>query len=402
MPPALAGIKHPTLQLFDSYKGKKVDILGEQSSIYICGITPYDATHMGHAATYLTFDLVNRYLRASGKNVSFVENITDIDDPLLERATRDNQDWRELAESQIELFREDMTSLGVLPPNAYRGVIESIDEIISTVEEMIATGRSYILDGDIYLDLNQVDGAIENLPLALDQALKIFEERGGDPARVGKRHALDPLLWKARKGDDPFWEAPFGQGRPGWHIECTAIALKNLPKASTTSITLQAGGSDLIFPHHYMTALQAKALTGVEFASCYSHAGMIGLDGEKMSKSKGNLVFVSKLRQEGVSPALIRIALFTDRYSTDRMWSRELLDDANKLLARLLSALSRQEVAPTFEVVQEIVNAISNDLNTPKVFELLNSWCLKTEEGEVGGSPGEISRALDTYLGITL
>jgi len=402
MPPALAGIKHPTLQLFDSYKGKKVDILGEQSSIYICGITPYDATHMGHAATYLTFDLVNRYLRASGKNVSFVENITDIDDPLLERATRDNQDWRELAESQIELFREDMTSLGVLPPNAYRGVIESIDEIISTVEEMIATGKSYILDGDIYLDLNQVDGAIENLPLALDQALKIFEERGGDPARVGKRHALDPLLWKARKGDDPFWEAPFGQGRPGWHIECTAIALKNLPNASSTSITLQAGGSDLIFPHHYMTALQAKALTGVEFASCYSHAGMIGLDGEKMSKSKGNLVFVSKLRQEGVSPALIRIALFADRYSTDRMWSRELLDDANKLLARLLSALSRQEVAPTFEVVQEIVNAISDDLNTPKVFELLYSWCLKTEEGEVGGSPGEISRALDTYLGITL
>ena len=402
MPPALAGIKQPTLQLFDSYKGKKVDILGEQSSIYICGITPYDSTHMGHAATYLTFDLVNRYLRASRKNVSFVENITDIDDPLLERATRDNQDWRELAESQIELFREDMTSLGVLPPNAYRGVIESMDEIISTVEEMIATGRSYILDGDIYLDLNQVDGAIENLPLALDQALKIFEERGGDPARVGKRHALDPLLWKARKGDDPFWEAPFGQGRPGWHIECTAIALKNLPKASSTSITLQAGGSDLIFPHHYMTALQAKALTGVEFASCYSHAGMIGLDGEKMSKSKGNLVFVSKLRQEGVSPALIRIALFTDRYSTDRMWSRELLDDANKLLARLLSALSRQEVAPTFEVVQEIVNAISDDLNTPKVFELLNSWCLKTEEGEVGGSPGEISRALDTYLGITL
>ena len=402
IPPALAGINHPTLQLFDSYKGKKVDILGEQSSIYICGITPYDATHMGHAATYLTFDLVNRYLKASGKNVSFVENITDIDDPLLERATRDDQDWRELAESQIELFREDMTSLGVLPPNAYRGVIESMDEIISTVAEMIATGKSYQLEGDIYLDLNQVDGAIENLPIALEQALKIFEERGGDPARAGKRHALDPLLWKARKGDDPFWEAPFGQGRPGWHIECTAIALKNLPKASSTSITLQAGGSDLIFPHHYMTALQAKALTGVEFASCYSHSGMIGLDGEKMSKSKGNLVFVSKLRQEGVSPALIRIALFADRYSTDRMWSRELVDEANKLLTRLLSALSRQEVAPTFEVVQEIVNAISDDLNTPKVFDLLNTWSLKTEEGQVGGSPGEISRALDTYLGITL
>jgi L-cysteine:1D-myo-inositol 2-amino-2-deoxy-alpha-D-glucopyranoside ligase len=402
MPPALSGINHPTLQLFDSYKDKKVEILGEKCSIYICGVTPYDATHMGHAATYLTFDLVNRYLKASGKNVSFVENITDIDDPLLERAARDNQDWRELAESQIELFREDMTSLGVLPPNAYRGVIESMDEIISLVGELIDTRKSYELEGDIYLDLKQVDGAIENLPLALDQALKIFAERGGDPARVGKRHALDPLLWKARKGDDPFWNAPFGQGRPGWHIECTAIALRNLPKASSTSITLQAGGNDLMFPHHYMTALQARALTGVEFASCYCHAGMIGLDGEKMSKSRGNLVFVSKLRQEGVSPALIRIALFSGRYCAYRMWSRELVEDAGKILARLLSALSRQEVAPTFEVVQEIVNAISDDLNTPKVFDLLNSWCLKTEEGEVGGSPGEISRALDTYLGITL
>jgi L-cysteine:1D-myo-inositol 2-amino-2-deoxy-alpha-D-glucopyranoside ligase len=277
-----------------------------------------------------------------------------------------------------------------------------MDEIISLVEELIATGKSYELERDIYLDLKQVDGALENLPLALDQSLKIFAERGGDPARVGKRHALDPLLWKARKRDDPFWEAPFGQGRPGWHIECTAIALRNLPKASSTSITLQAGGNDLMFPHHYMTALQARALTGVEFASCYCHAGMIGLDGEKMSKSRGNLVFVSKLRQEGVSPALIRIALFSGRYCADRMWSRELIEDADKILARLISALSRQEVAPTFEVVQEIVNAISDDLNTPKVFDLLNTWCLKSEEGEVGGSPGEISRALDTYLGITL
>jgi len=277
-----------------------------------------------------------------------------------------------------------------------------MDEIISLVGELIATRKTYELEGDIYLDLKQVDGAIENLPLALDQSLKIFAERGGDPARVGKRHALDPLLWKARKRDDPFWEAPFGQGRPGWHIECTAIALRNLPKASSTSITLQAGGNDLMFPHHYMTALQARALTGVEFASCYCHAGMIGLDGEKMSKSRGNLVFVSKLRQEGVSPALIRIALFSGRYCADRMWSRELIEDAGKILARLLSALSRQEVAPTFEVVQEIVNAISDDLNTPKVFDLLNTWCLKSEEGEVGGSPGEISRALDTYLGITL
>ncbi|NBN91555.1 MAG: cysteine--1-D-myo-inosityl 2-amino-2-deoxy-alpha-D-glucopyranoside ligase [Actinobacteria bacterium] len=402
MPPALAGIKHPTLALFDSYKGKKVAISGDQNSIYVCGITPYDATHMGHAATYLAFDLVNRYLKASGKKVSFVENITDIDDPLLERAARDFQDWKELAASQIDLFREDMTALNVLPPNAYRGVIESMDDIISLVEQMIAIGKTYELEGDIYLDLQQVDGAIRDLPLPLEQALVIFKERGGDPARVGKRHALDPLLWKARAGEDPYWIASFGEGRPGWHIECTAIALKNLSETNPTSITLQAGGSDLIFPHHYMTALQAKALTGVEFASCYSHAGMIGLDGEKMSKSKGNLVFVSKLRQDGVSPAVIRLALFADKYSSDRMWSKELLDSAAEFLDRLLSALSRQEVAPTFEVVQELVNALADDLDTPRVFLALSNWCAKTEAGQMGGSPGEISRALDTYLGITL
>ncbi len=402
MPPALAGISHPTLTLFDSYKGKKVELRDEQVSIYVCGITPYDATHMGHAATYLAFDLVNRYLRASGKKVSFVENITDIDDPLLERALRDSQDWNELATSQIELFREDMTALGVLPPDAYRGVIESMDEIITLIEQMIATGKSYELEGDIYLDLDQVEGAMKNLPLPLEQALVIFKERGGDPERVGKRHPLDPLLWKARRGNDPFWAASFGEGRPGWHIECTAIALRNLPKTNSTSITLQAGGSDLIFPHHYMTALQAKALTGVEFASCYSHAGMIGLDGEKMSKSKGNLVFVSKLRRAGVSPALIRLALFEGKYASDRMWNIELLERAGELLERLLSALSRQEVAPTFEVVQEIVDALSNDLDTPRVFAALKKWCAETEGGQVGGSPGEISRALDTYLGIAL
>ncbi|NDG68588.1 MAG: cysteine--1-D-myo-inosityl 2-amino-2-deoxy-alpha-D-glucopyranoside ligase [Actinobacteria bacterium] len=402
MPPALAGINHPTLALFDSYKGKKVAISGDQNSIYVCGITPYDATHMGHAATYLAFDLVNRYLKASGKKVSFVENITDIDDPLLERAARDCQDWKELAASQIDLFREDMTALNVLPPNAYRGVIESMDDIISLVEQMIAIGKTYELEGDIYLDLQQVDGAIQDLPLPLEQALIIFKERGGDPQRVGKRHALDPLLWKARAGEDPYWIASFGEGRPGWHIECTAIALKNVSKTNPTSITLQAGGSDLIFPHHYMTALQAKALTGVEFASCYSHAGMIGLDGEKMSKSKGNLVFVSKLRQDGVSPAVIRLALFADKYSSDRMWSKELLDSAAEFLDRLLSALSRQEVAPTFEVVQELVNALADDLDTPRVFLALSNWCARTEAGQMGGSPGEISRALDTYLGITL
>lgn len=402
MPPAPKEIIHPELNLLDSFQRRKIPLSGDEISIYVCGITPYDATHMGHAATYLTFDLVHRYLKASGKRVILVQNVTDIDDPLLERASKDRQDWSDLAQSQIELFREDMTSLSVLPPTAYRGVIEAIDEIIDLVSDFIKSGKGYQIDGDIYLDLAQVDGAISNLPLSPDQALQIFQERGGDPSRVGKRHPLDPLLWKARKGDDPFWPAPFGEGRPGWHIECTSIALKNLPRATVTSISLQAGGSDLMFPHHYMTGIQAKALTGIEFASCYAHTGMIGLNGEKMSKSKGNLVFISKLRHEGVSPAVIRIALLKQKYSIDRMWSEELIHEAEEFLAKILSALSRQEVAPALQVIQAMVKALADDLDTPKVFELLSSWCERTEGGEVGGSAGEISRALDTYLGIVL
>lgn len=241
MPPAPKEIIHPELNLLDSFQRRKIPLSGDEISIYVCGITPYDATHMGHAATYLTFDLVHRYLKASGKRVILVQNVTDIDDPLLERASKDRQDWSDLAQSQIELFREDMTSLSVLPPTAYRGVIEAIDEIIDLVSDFIKSGKGYQIDGDIYLDLAQVDGAISNLPLSPDQALQIFQERGGDPSRVGKRHPLDPLLWKARRGDDPFWPAPFGEGRPGWHIECTSIALKNLPRATVTSISLQAG-----------------------------------------------------------------------------------------------------------------------------------------------------------------
>ena len=393
----------PSLQLTNSASGTK-DSLAHKPlyRMYVCGITPYDATHLGHAATYLTFDLINRYLRATGAEVLYVQNITDVDDPLLERANRDGVDWSHLAHQQIDLFKADMVDLRVIPPAHYIGAVEAIPLVVNAIAELQEQSSIYSVNTDYYFSVKSDSKFGFRSNLSQQHMLDIFSQRGGDPDRVGKQDPLDCLVWMSQRVNEPGWDSSLGKGRPGWHIECTAIALRNLPKASSTSITLQAGGNDLMFPHHYMTALQARALTGVEFASCYCHAGMIGLDGEKMSKSRGNLVFVSKLRQEGVSPALIRIALFSGRYCADRMWSRELIEDAGKILARLISALSRQEVAPTFEVVQEIVNAISDDLNTPKVFDLLNTWCLKSEEGKVGGSPGEISRALDTYLGITL
>lgn len=405
-PPSLDGIAHPALSLFDSYKKERVSIDESDISMYVCGITPYDATHLGHAATYISYDLVHRYLRASGKSVHFVENITDIDDPLLERANRDGSDWRELALSQIELFISDMTALKVLPPQEYSGVVESMSTIIESINSYLASNLAYKVDEDLYLDLVASGFVLEDLPLSSEEALTIFQERGGDPQRPGKRHPLDPLLWRARRENEPSWQAPFGAGRPGWHVECVAIALNFLPDRERSSITIQGGGSDLFFPHHFMTAMQAKALTGKEFAQCYSHAGMIGLDGEKMSKSKGNLVFVSTLLSEGVKPQAIRLALMLEHYQRDRMWSASTLAEAEGLISKIEEALSRTEVAPTRPVIQMIVNCLADNVDTPGAIRALVDWCDETlrwsSAESVGGSAGEMSRALDTYLGLVL
>lgn len=401
-PPAPSFVEHPKLLLRDSYSKQLSEINGNHVSSYVCGITPYDATHMGHAATYVSFDLIHRYLLASGVELNFVENVTDVDDPLLERAQRDHQDWKELAVSQIELFRSDMTALRVIPPRSYAGVIENMDLIIENISRYIAAGVTYEIDADIYLNLNAIPEFPTNLPLSINDALAIFRERGGDPDRSGKRNPLDPLLWRAKRDGEPEWRAPFGPGRPGWHVECSAIALGHLADVGETSITIQGGGSDLSFPHHYMTAMQAQALTKKRFAAHYVHAGMIGLDGEKMSKSRGNLVFVSKLLSQGMRPEAIRLALIDGHYQSDRMWSDSLLTKANERIVTIERALARNDVAPTVPVINDIVNALSNNLDTLKVLEIIERWCQATLDDEIGGVAGEMSRALDTYLGITL
>ena len=370
--------------------------------MYVCGITPYDATHLGHAATYLTFDLINRYLLSAGAKITFSENITDIDDPLFERAIKVGTDWRALATDQITLFTSDMTELRVLPPHSYRGVVESMDVIIDYVETMKARGLTYTLQGDLYLDLSQCPSFFEDLPLPQEEAIRIFGERGGDPFREGKRQALDPLLWRKSEANEPTWRTSFGDGRPGWHIECVAIALSTLPDVGRSSITIQGGGSDLRFPHHYMTGIQAQALTGKSFSQLYIHCGMIGLDGEKMSKSKGNLVFVSRLLEDGRNPNAIRLALLARHYRDDLMWSNGLLDRAEADLVRLTSALSRTEVAPTGPVVEAMISALANNLDTPSAIQVLMKWCDVTESGGSGGQAGELSRAIDRYLGIAI
>jgi L-cysteine:1D-myo-inositol 2-amino-2-deoxy-alpha-D-glucopyranoside ligase len=395
----------PPLQIFNT-QTQTVEkmVTKKRYRMYVCGITPYDATHLGHAATYLTFDLINRYLRATGATVSFVQNITDIDDPLLERAARDSLDWKDLAQSQIDLFRGDMVDLHVLPPDHYVGVVEAMPLVIDSIQTLVQKGTTYHVDSDLYFDVHADADYGTRSHYSEAEALTIFAERGGDPDRPGKRDPFDALVWLAARPGEPSWPSPFGDGRPGWHIECCAIALSYLEPDPTapTSIDIQGGGSDLIFPHHEMSAAQSAIISGQRFSDKYVHAGMIGLDGEKMSKSKGNLVFVSRLISQGVSPMAIRWALMGHRYSSDLMWSDSIITTASREIDQLQSALSKMEVAPTDHVIESVIQALSHDLDTPAAKEAILTWVHETEGGATGGNPGELSRALDALMGIAL
>ena len=372
--------------------------------MYVCGITPYDATHLGHAATYLTFDLINRYLRASGSEVRYVQNITDIDDPLLERANRDGIDWVQLAHQQIELFRSDMVNLRVIPPSDYIGAVEAIPLVSAAIEQLSARDSIYSVDEDLYFKVHKDADFGTRSHLSQDEMLKIFSERGGDSARVGKKDPLDCLVWMAQRPNEPGWDTPFGIGRPGWHIECTAIAIKYLqPDSNEPSlIDIQGGGSDLIFPHHEMCAAQAQVISGKPLASTYVHAGMIGLDGEKMSKSKGNLVFVSKLLAAGTDPMAIRWALMKSHYRTDRMWTDDLLVEAEAEIVGLRTILRSEKVAATSDLIQQIVRSLADDLDTPAVIEVINTWVAQSQSEGDGGKAKELEIALNSLLGIKL
>lgn len=395
----------PQLSLFNT-SSQTVEALPlkKRYRIYVCGITPYDATHLGHAATYLTFDLINRYLRATGARVDFVQNITDIDDPLLERAHRDGVDWQELAQSQIDLFKGDMADLHVIPPQDYIGVVEAMPLVVEAVQKLKDHKTTYEVGSDIYYRVHADSEFGSRSHYSEEKMLQIFAERGGDPQKPGKENPLDALVWLAQRDGEPGWPSPFGAGRPGWHIECCAIALHYLqPDAGDDfAIDIQGGGSDLIFPHHEMSAAQSRSINNQRFARSYVHAGMIGLNGEKMSKSLGNLVFVSKLIASGINPAAIRWALMGHHYADDLMWDNLIIENASREIERLQLNLARMEVAPTDLVISQVIESLSHNLDTPHALSALRQWMDATESGETGGVAGELSRALDTLLGIAL
>jgi L-cysteine:1D-myo-inositol 2-amino-2-deoxy-alpha-D-glucopyranoside ligase len=400
--PALPG-KGRDLRIHDTSTDGRVTLEpGPVARIYVCGITPYDATHMGHAATYNAFDLVQRVWLDTKRQVHYVQNVTDVDDPLLERAERDGEDWVALAERETALFREDMTALRMLPPQHYIGAVEAIPGIVPLVERLRDAGAAYELDGDIYFSVAADPHFGEVSRLDADAMRLLSAERGGDPDRAGKKNPLDPILWMAARPGEPSWDgASLGRGRPGWHIECVAIALDHLGMG----FDVQGGGSDLAFPHHEMGASHAQALTGEHpFAQAYVHAGMVGLDGEKMSKSKGNLVFVSTLRRDGVDPAAIRLTLLAHHYRSDWEWTDQVLRDAQERLVRWRAAVSRPDGPSADAVVEEIRAALADDLDAPAALAAVDRWAehQTSAGGTDEGAPGVVSRAVDALLGVAL
>jgi L-cysteine:1D-myo-inositol 2-amino-2-deoxy-alpha-D-glucopyranoside ligase len=387
------------LRLFDSASQSLVEAApgAGPARMYVCGITPYDATHMGHAATYLTFDLVQRLWRDAGHQVQYTQNITDVDDPLLERARETGVDWVELAEQETQLFRDDMAALRVLPPAHYVGAVESIPQVVETIAALQREGAVYDVDGDLYFavksdpDFGKVSG------LGADTMRALFAERGGDPDRAGKRDPLDCLLWQAERPGEPAWDSPFGRGRPGWHVECAAIALQYLGM----TIDVQGGGTDLVFPHHEMSASEAQVATGQRpFARAYVHQAMVGLDGEKMSKSKGNLVLVSKTRESGADPMAIRLALLAHHYRTDWFWSDDDLFAGQERLDVWRGAVTRGTGPSGEALLAAVREALTDDLDTPAALAAVDAWA--ETNGDDPSAPALVRDTADALLGIRL
>lgn len=401
--PTLPG-QPPTLQLWDTASlAPKQLAEGDTATIYACGITPYDAAHLGHALTFVVFDTLIRVLRDAGRTVNYVQNVTDVDEPLFERAARDGVDWRELGNEQIQLFRDDMAALRVIPPTAFVGAMEAMPEIASLLGRLEA--GVYPVGNDWYADIAGSPrlGALSHLPH--EEMVAISAERGGDPARAGKRDPVDPIVWRGPVPGEPSWDSPRGPGRPGWHIECAAIALKHLGP----QIDIQGGGIDLVFPHQEFSSLHAEAATGLApFASVNVHVEHLAYAGAKMSKSLGNLVFVGKLLAGGTEPAAIRLALQSVHHRSGWEWTPASLEDAQQRLEEWRLAVDRARQlgggASGATVLRAVRTALADDLDTPAALRAVDAWAAKTSQG-AGGDPGAADTVValaDALLGVLL
>jgi L-cysteine:1D-myo-inositol 2-amino-2-deoxy-alpha-D-glucopyranoside ligase len=365
--------------------------------IYVCGITPYDSTHLGHAATYVTYDLLVRRLEHLGHEVRLVRNVTDVDDSILPRARQLGVDYLELADAELTRFRADMDALDVRPPVAEPRATEAIADIVDLVARLLEGGQAYIVDGTVYFDIATAPRFGSLSGYSRETMLRLARARGGDPDQPAKRDPLDFVLWQPSLPDEPRWDAPFGAGRPGWHIECSAMALRE----HGTTLDLHGGGTDLIFPHHECEIAQSEAVTGQPFARHWVHSAMVAYEGEKMSKSLGNLVFVSDLVKVA-DPRAVRLALLRHHYRAGFEWHDTEIDEGRALLRRLTAAAALEEGADPRPYAARVYNAIDDDLDAPAALDALDDLASAVLSGGHDPTAGATLRDLGALLGVDL
>ena len=365
--------------------------------MYVCGITPYDSTHLGHAATYLTYDLLIRRLEELGHEVHMVRNVTDVDDSILPKARELGIPYLELAEAEITRFRADMDALQMRPPIAEPRATETIDEIISIVERLLDSGHAYLTHGTAYFDVSTFERFGQLSQYTEDQMVRLARARGGNPDDPHRRNPLDFVLWQPSAADEPAWRAPFGVGRPGWHVECSAMAMQELG----TTLDLHGGGTDLIFPHHECEIAQSEALTGQPFVRHWLHSAMVAYEGEKMSKSLGNLVFISDLRKVA-DPRAIRLALMHHHYRSGFEWHDTDIQDGTALLHRLVAAAAATNGPDPTPFAARVRGAIDDDLDAPKALEALGELADAILSGGSDPTAPAVLTELSQLIGVNI
>jgi len=352
--------------------GERIALIG-RARVYVCGITPYDTTHIGHAATAVWSDVAIRLLRALGQHVEVTRNVTDVDDALLAASARSGTAWRSLASQQTFRFADDMARLGISTPTNEPLAHNFIDEVIALADGLVDLGHAYVADGSVYFAHH---GVPERAGLTYDEALALAAEHGGGTDDPAKRDPLDAALWVRSSGDEPAWDSPWGSGRPGWHAECSAMALATLGPG----LDLHCGGADLAFPHHAFEAAQAEAVTGVApFARAWLRAGMVTSGGKKMAKSTGNLVFVDDVLRETTAAAL-RLLICQRRWWDSWEFDAAELAAAEARVIALRHAAART-TSPGDQARTAVIAALADDLDVPLALALAE---------DAGGSAAEL------------
>ena len=373
-----------TMRLYDTAQAAVVDIeLDAHVRMYVCGITPYDSTHLGHAATYLSYDLIIRRLEDLGHTVQLVRNVTDVDDSILPKARELGIDFLELAETEMNRFGQDMVALNTRRADSEPRATESMKDIIDLIVTLADRGHTYVSEGTTYFDITTFSEFGKLSHLTEQEMVELAAERGGRPDDPKQRNPLDFVLWQPSADDEPSWDSPFGSGRPGWHIECSAMSMRALGPA----LDIHGGGADLIFPHHECEIAQSESVNDEPFSKYWIHAGLVAYQGTKMSKSLGNLVFVSELRKE-IDPRAIRLALMAHHYRSGFEWFDEEGPQAQRDLQLLVRSAGEADPVAAGPLIDQVRDALDDDLNTPRVHQLLLEEAQAIEEGAPSASPG--------------